>query len=698
MLSLVLALSISSSVIDHAHQWVATHLLGRADSRPAVAHLMVYNRTGAIEKDTVQGYPLQIAGRTFARGLHVPSVGEIRVVLPEGAVSFSAVVGVDSNDVGYYSNAGRGRVIASVDAGGKPLFVSPVLREGLEGVPVRVDLNGATEIRLRLAADGIRTSMDIAEWDQLDWADARVTLKGGRTIALSDLPVGPLAGPQMVGLPFSFRYGGQPSSELMKTWISEQTSQGQNHILTWTDPGSGLQVRLVARAYDDFPTVEWTLYFKNTGTRATGIIEDIQALDTTFERNGEGEFLLHHFAGSPGTELDYQPQTTALPMKAVKRIATKGGRSTRTDLCYFNVAWPSEGIIVALGWPGQWAAEFSRDEGKLLRVRAGQELTHFKLLPGEEVRSPLVALQFWAGDWIDAQNVWRRWMVAYNLPRPGGRLPPPQLAAASSRYTNEMQEANEANQKQYFESLITQGVPLDYWWMDAGWYSFKGWWWNVGTWEPDPVRFPNGLRPVIDLVHAKGRKAIVWFEPERVNPGSWLAEHHPEWLLGPADRDRVLNLGDDNARQWITTHVGDLIEKEGIDLYRQDFNFSPLDLWRANDALDRQGITEIRHVTGYLAYWDALRQRFPNLLIDTCASGGGRLDLETMRRAIPLWRSDSPTSLTVCSNSRTDWPSGCPTSARPSTRATRICSAVRWRRPIHSAQSLRARTSTGPRS
>jgi alpha-galactosidase len=62
--------------------------------------------------------------------------------------------------------------------------------------------------------------------------------------------------------------------------------------------------------------------------------------------------------------------------------------------------------------------------------------------------------------------------------------------------------------------------------------------------------------------------------------------------------------------------------------------------WRRNDAPDRQGITEIKHVTGYLAYWDELRRRHPDMLIDSCASGGRRNDLETMRRAAPLWRSD----------------------------------------------------------
>src|SRR5690606_26243346 len=82
-------------------------------------------------------------------------------------------------------------------------------------------------------------------------------------------------------------------------------------------------------------------------------------------------------------------------------------------------------MIIVVGWAGQWAAQFACDPGRGLRVTAGQETTQFKLRPGEEVRTPLVVLQPWkGGDWIDAQNAWRRWMIRYNLPRPGVQLPP----------------------------------------------------------------------------------------------------------------------------------------------------------------------------------------------------------------------------------------------------------------------------------
>jgi alpha-galactosidase len=274
-------------------------------------------------------------------------------------------------------------------------------------------------------------------------------------------------------------------------------------------------------------------------------------------------------------------------------------------------------------------------------VRAGQELTHFKLLHGEEVRTPLVALVFWKGDWIDGQNVWRRWMIAHNLPRPGAQLPAPLISSGSNGYAIEMQGATIENQKEFMQQYFNLGWKFDYWWMDAGWYHFKEAWWNTGTWDPDPARFPQGLRPITDFAHAHGIKTIMWFEPERVNQNSWLAENHPEWLLGAKDgRNRLFDLGNPEALKWLTDHIDHFLTEQGIDLYRQDFNMDPLKYWRANDAPDRQGITEIRHVTGYLAYWDELRRRHPDMLIDTCASGGRRDDLETLRRAVPLWRSD----------------------------------------------------------
>jgi alpha-galactosidase len=454
--------------------------------------------------------------------------------------------------------------------------------------------------------------------------------------------------------PFSFVYDGKPSAGLLPTWNVKRSSKsldGNRTQITqlWRDPDTGLEVRCVAVIYNEYPTVEWTVYARNGGKKETPIIERFAGLDAVFTRGEEGEFILHHNTGSPCSPVDYRPLQDVLPPGAVKRIATSGGRPTNSDLPYFNIEWPGGGVIAALGWPGQWAADFARDGANSLRVTGGQEVTHFRLRPGEEVRSPLVVLQFWKGDRDHARNVWRQWMLAYNVPRVKGRVAQPHLAACSSHQFGEMINADEANQKQFIDRYLEEGLKLDYWWMDAGWYvcgSPKAWP-NTGTWEVDRERFPNGLRAITDHAHAKGVNSIVWFEPERVTPGSWLYTQHPEWLLGRDGEQKLLNLGNPEARKWLTDHVDGLLKSQGIDLYRQDFNMDPLPYWRANDAEDRQGITENHHVTGYLAYWDELRRRHPDMLIDTCASGGRRNDLETLRRAVPLLRSDyilEPTS------------------------------------------------------
>ncbi|HPO12579.1 MAG TPA: alpha-galactosidase [Candidatus Hydrogenedentes bacterium] len=634
------AMAVAPSVdeLATARQWAAVNF-ERAEKAPVpVPGLEVVMNHNPVHKNGRFGKPLKVGEVEYAHGLFCHAQSRIIVHLPGPAQKFTAVAGMDNNSD---TSAGQGSVIMIVSVAGKEAFRSEVMHGAQPGVPVSVELNGATEFVLEVndAGDGISA-------DQADWADAKVVLADGKEVWLADLPMaGSPVKVEPGTFPFSFTYDGKPSSELLPKWKFEHAvkpldPQRVQHTVAWTDPDTKLIVLCMGIEYLDFPTVEWTLYFNNNGDKDTPILENIQALVLNMERGDRGEFLLHHWVGSPANGKDYGPQETALKANETKRIGAAGGRPTNSDLSYFNIeSTVNDGLIAVVGWPGQWAMDFVRDEGKGLHLQAGQELTHFKLLPGEEVRSPLIVLQFWKGDWVRAQNVWRRWMMAHSMPKPGGELPKPQLLGCSSRAYEEMIKTNTEKQIMFIDRYLEEKIGIDYWWMDAGWYVQNNGWPQVGTWEVDPKRFPNGLRPISDHAHANGIKILVWFEPERVAPDTWLTNNQPQWILG-GKNGGLLNLGDPSARQWLTNHIDKLLTDQGIDLYRQDFNMDPLSFWRGNDAEDRQGITEIKHITGYLAYWDELRRRHPNMLIDSCASGGRRNDLETMRRAAPLWRSD----------------------------------------------------------
>ena len=445
-------------------------------------------------------------------------------------------------------------------------------------------------------------------------------------------------------VPFAFTLDGADGVPLMAEWPRHELccvldAHRTSYTIVWNAPDGVLQVRCVAVVYDDFPTVEWTVYWKNLGETSTPLLADLQGLDLTLTRATATEFQLHYADGDLTAPGSYQPHAVPLAPDSRQTFAPPGGRPTYGAYPFYNVEFDGGGVIAVIGWPGQWAATFTRDDAATLHLTAGQEVTALTLHPGEEVRAPLIVLSFWQGEAMRAQNLWRRWMLAHNTPRMAGQAAKPVLSSLMIVGP----DLTEANQIDFIDTWHRNGIALDYWWVDAGWYPCGEHWSQVGTWEPDAARFPHGIQAVAAKAHAEEMGLILWFEPERVSAGSWLAETHPEWCLHLGDGDRLLNLGHPEAHAWVTELIDDYLTHRGLDLYRQDFNIDPLAFWRANDAPDRQGMTENCYVQGYLAFFDELHRRHPNLIIDTCSSGGRRNDLETLRRAVILLRSDFQT-------------------------------------------------------
>ena len=451
-------------------------------------------------------------------------------------------------------------------------------------------------------------------------------------------------------LPFSFIYDGKKISGIPVEWspVSKKRRIDANLIETiyeGNDAASGLQIRMECLEYLDYPVVEWVVWFTNKGDVPTPLINDILALDGAFEGSSPA---LYHCNGDYCSEDGYTPQETPLSDGDSLKFAPNGGRPCDGAFPYFRIQFEGCGLTMAVGWPAQWSAGFTGIENGV-QVVAGQEKTNLRLMPGESIRTPRMTIMSWIGDTSRSVNLWRRWYLEHIMPKPDGKPIKTMLVCAATDDGEEFTNANEENQIRYMDRAKKLGFDHDVWWIDAGWYPCRDEngdkkWWQTGTWEPDPERFPNGFRKISKRVTENGANLLVWFEPERIYAGSKLDKEHPEWLLkvreNPSDTNRLLNLGNPECRRWLTDYICKLIKDNGIKIYRQDFNFPPLQYWRDNDDEDRQGINENLHVQGYLQYWDDILMRNPDLWIDSCSSGGRRNDLETMRRSVPLHYTD----------------------------------------------------------
>jgi alpha-galactosidase len=170
--------------------------------------------------------------------------------------------------------------------------------------------------------------------------------------------------------------------------------------------------------------------------------------------------------------------------------------------------------------------------------------------------------------------------------------------------------------------------------LDDGWFGKRD---NdkssLGDWVMDLRKWPDGLHPLIAHVHALGMTFGLWFEPEMFNPDSDLFRAHPEWLLGPVDQltgrnQMVLNLGIPQARDNLFAQISAILNTYPIDYIK----------WDHNRLLP---VVDCEQTLGIYDLLDRLRIAHPQVEIESCASGGGRIDAGILARTHRVWLSDS---------------------------------------------------------
>ncbi|MGI6520412.1 MAG: glycoside hydrolase family 36 protein [Fermentimonas sp.] len=460
--------------------------------------------------------------------------------------------------------------------------------------------------------------------------------------------------------PFSFVYNDVHSSQFIKRW--KFTSQkgatlhegAMHNLYRWSDEKTGLNVECDLKYYPDYNAVEWVLRFTNASGTNSPSIREVKVMDVDWRYGANDEVTLHYANGSSASRSDFNPREKTFAPGESLEIAPLNGRSSDHAFPFFNVASNTgQGAMLAVGWTGTWYARFNKNNGDGLTIHSGMKWLDTYLRPGESIRQPSVCLLFWNHpDRMAGHNTFRRFMIHQQAPKVNGK--PAVYPISSSFNYGDPHPCNEYTclTTDYALAMINRYkrfklIP-EVFWLDAGWYEHadevennRNWGNTVGNWEVDEERFPGGLKPISDAVHQVGAKFMVWFEPERVMKDSKWGRELKGWMLEAEGSDAYLfDLGNPEALTWFCQYIGDFMEENGIDYYRQDFNMRVDNFWKENEEPGRTGIREIRHIEGLYAFWDYLLDRFPEALIDNCSSGGRRLDFETMKRSAPMWRTD----------------------------------------------------------
>ena len=403
----------------------------------------------------------------------------------------------------------------------------------------------------------------------------------------------------------------------------------------------GLEVTLEVE-YPAEEAAHLLLKFKNTGNENTYQIQKAKTLDVEYKTGAAPVY--HGLSGDYCGAVSFLPREFAVT-EDYHEEPTGGRSSDRTGFPYFDLTWEQKAVVFGIGWTGQWSKDvFVTEDG--VNVQVGLCDSDFYLKPGEEVRGASV-LVVTGADTIRTRRRFRSILKEEYSPkkRLGEEMYVPVSIQCFDRYYGgggsgkDSSWNTEAGQIRTVDAALKVG-GIDTLWLDAAWFTgcFPC---GVGNFSYHDG-FPNSLGPVADYAHKNGMKFVLWFEPERVHRDTEVYPQAEKILIDPInDENRLYNLADDAAREWLKNKLISMIRENGVDVYRQDFNIDPLRFWRHNDEEGRIGITEMKYIAGLYDLWDSIIAEYPHILIDNCASGGRRLDLETAKRSITLWKSDT---------------------------------------------------------
>lgn len=354
---------------------------------------------------------------------------------------------------------------------------------------------------------------------------------------------------------------------------------------------------------------------------------------------GRDLYSLGHFE-SPAWAQEGDFRWTDLPQACFSLDARFRRAAHRHPFFVLRNNATGEHFVGQFAWSGGYRFEFDQDGGAIT-FAAGTDgpAPQRVLAPGETIATPEMHLGLTFGgldEAINAMHAHIRRTVIMEQPRGRGCWVEsgigPEVGITVDQVNNAIDAAGDFGAEIFF--------------IDASWYGKpKSEWWNtVGDWDFDRERFPDGPKPFKERANAKGMLWGLWMDAERVASKSRVVQEHPDWqAVDYSGHERLaglLDLTNPDAARWMEEQITRVIAENELEFFRLDYNTNGLSRAQTRTG-DYVESSYWRYYEAQYAIYDRLRARFPEVIFENCAGGGGRTDLGMVRRFSHTWVSDN---------------------------------------------------------
>ena len=372
-----------------------------------------------------------------------------------------------------------------------------------------------------------------------------------------------------------------------------------------------------------------------------------------------GQVWISHLYGSWANEGKVEEEPLRHGMMVIKnRDGVRNSHTDHAEVMFSLDGKPQENhgrvIGAALCYSGNYKLRIDTDDSNYHHFFAGinEDNSEYYLKSGERFVTPALALTYSNEGLSGASRHFHSWARSYKIAH-GTELRPILLNSWEGVYF----DINEAGMDQMMNDISSMGGELFV--MDDGWFGMKyhrdNDSYSLGDWTVDTRKLPHGIQGLIDTAKKHGIKFGLWIEPEMTNSKSELYEKHPEYIIVPTNRKPVQGRGGtqlvldmSNPKvQDLVFHIVDTLLTNYPELYyiKWDANAPVMNHGSQYLTKDRQSHLYIDYHRGFEKVCQRIRAKYPKVIIQACASGGGRANYGVLPYFDEFWVSDDTDAL-----------------------------------------------------